>query len=312
MANENTFDVSLLDNENHRAAAIEKLSGSGFVVKSKDEYGKSMSEFLKSLSHEDERVNHLIAPVVRREREAIDGLAKELFPDAQKLKTDDGKTESHLDFLKRTVSSKLEELNKKASKGVSDEQLKKDFDDYKMTNSKELNKLRDQLKSKDLEILQKDITFDVNRSISKREGKFSNDERVKPLIDAHVEAVQRKALEMKPEFRQIGDTKVLVFIDENGSIKYKDGNPYTVDVFVEESLAPIMEKGITIQGAGTGADKDKQSGGGFNIPETINTQIELDEYITAAPPKGLGLNLNDLEVLKKRKEVIKARNLPLQ
>lgn len=306
------FDASLLDNESHRAAAIEKLTGSGFVVKSKDDYSKSMGEFLKGLSHEDERVNHLIGPVVRREREAIDNLAKELFPDAQKIKDDEGKTESHISFLKRNFQTTIESLSEKAKKGVSDEQLKKDFDDYKLTSSKELNKLREQLRTKDLEILQKDVTFDVNRSISERKGKFSNDERIKPLIDTHVESVRRKALDMKPEFRQIGDNKVLVFIDENGSIKYKDGNPYTVDVFVNESLAPIMDAAVKIEGAGTGADKDKQTSGSFSVPETIKTQVQLDEYITADPPKGLGLSLNNLDVLKKRKEIIESRKLSLQ
>ncbi len=303
---ENAFDPSLLDNEDVRKAAIEKLSGSGFVVKPKDQFDASMNDFIKGLSHEDDRVSHLVAPVVRREREAVENLAKEFFPDAQKLVID-GKTESHLDFLKRNLSGKISELSDKAKKGVTDADLIKNFDDYKSTSSAKYKKAEQQINELNAKLLQKDIIFEVDKSIAKREGKFSNDERLKPLIQTHVDSAKRQAMEMKPEYRQIGESKVLVFIDENGSIKYKEGDPYTVDRYIDETLAPIMEQERNLGGTGTGADKDKGNSG-FVVPANIKNKIELDEYISSE----LKLSLKDPEVLKKRKEIIDARKLSLK
>lgn len=305
MADENTFDPSLLDNEAHRSAAIEKLSGSGYVVKSRDDYNSSMNDFLKGLSHEDERVNHILAPVVRREREPLETWVKEITG-IDKIHVDD-KPEKALPYAQRAIKAKIDELTEKAKKGVTNEQLIKDFDDYKGSTAQKIKLLEKQLKEKDASLLQKDVIFDINTSIAKREGKFSSDERIKPLIKTQVEMAKRQALEMNPEYRQVGENKVLVFIDENGSVKYhNDGNPYTVDKFIDEQLAPILEQDHQQQGAGTGADQD-QGKHGFAIPSTIKTVTELDDYITET----LNLSLSDKEVLKKRNEIKESRKLKL-
>jgi hypothetical protein len=308
MANNNTFDPSLLDNEEVRTSVVDSLSQRGFVVKSNDEYNQSMNDYLSGLSHEDDRLNGVIAPVVKRERENVELMVKELFPDAKKIVNSDGKTESHIDFMKRNYLSQKESLEERAKKGLSSDQLKKDFDDFKMSKSNEIKRLQQQLEDKTNEILQKDVIFGINNSISKNESLFSKDERISPLVKTVVESAQRNALERKPEFRKIGKDgeRVLVFVDEYGSPEYKNGVPYTVDVFIEESLSPIMDKGRKVEGTGTKPDQKQNTGYVFNPPADIKTQVELDEWMIEEK-----LSLSDKNIAETRTKIISDRGLKL-
>lgn len=299
------FDPKILEDENVRNTVVSSLSEKGFIVKAKDDYNKSLEDYVRTLSPEDEKVSHIIGPVVRREREPLENLVKELT--GLEKTSIDGKTEKALDYAKRALSEFTNSLNEKAKKGITNDQLIKDFDDYKVSVSSKLKASEKKIEELNATLLQKDVIFDIKNSIAKREGKFSNDEKIKGLIPEIVNSVQRQAMELKSEYRELGGQKILAIIGENGSILMNDktGNPLTVDDWIEAKLAPVMEVGKNQPGAGTGADQ--QDKGSFPIPDTIKTQVQLDDYLK----NELKLDYKDKDVLEKRAKIIKDRGLRL-
>lgn len=304
---EPTFDVKVLDTEAHRTAAIAHLSGSGFVVKPKEEYDKSLNEFIKGISHEDERIKHIADPIVRRERESVETMVKKYFPDAAKKVLDDGKTEPAVSYAERVFTSEIEKLREQAKKGVTNEQLLKEYDEFKVSASTKEKAWAKKIEELNATLLQKDVTFDIGKSIAKREGKFSNDEKLKPIIPSIVESVQRKASELKTSYRELDGKKILVLLEENGSVRMnpKTGNFLTMDDFIEEQLAPVMDVGKVVTGAGTGADGNKV--GNVPIPETVKNQQQLQEYME----KTLKLDMLDPKVVAQFNEIVKQRGLKL-
>ena len=248
------------------------LKDGGYVVRTKEEDSTAMKTFLEGLSHEDERVNHLIGPVTRKERESFEATVKELTG-LDKVQVD-GKLETALDYAKRAFGETKKTLELKAQEGVKDDELKnklaqleKDFEDREKVWRK---------KEQDREKEFKKLGFQskVESYIS---GKQMKDGLDSNLLNSHISVVKQEALNSTFETRKLGEENLEVLIDTNGSVKYdSDGNPMTLGRFIDGKLSSYYHENRQINGNGT---QKPQANNGDPAPFSMNPNIKTRGHL---------------------------------
>ena len=272
------------------------LQDGGFIVRSKEDDSKAMKSFLDGLSHEDERVNHLIGPVTRRERESFEATVKELTG-MDKISVD-GRTETALDYAKRAFGETKKSLEDKANEGVKDAELKtkydtvvNDFDQYK----KETEKIRQNHK---LELQQ----FEIKSIIDAEANKLRFKDGIDPeLLKTFTNHVKQEVLDSKPQKRTIGNEELLVLVEDSGSIRYaEDGNPLTIDRFLTGKLSKYLHEDRVITGSGTEKPDTSGKTSQFVMDPTIDSKPKLVKALLDA-----GLKDGSEEYMKLYKEYSK-------
>lgn len=272
--------IKIGDHELKTQEVAKALQDAGHIVRTKEEDSKAMQTFLEGLSHEDERVNHLIGPVTRKERESFEEAVKDLTG-MDKISVD-GKIETALDYAKRAFGETKKNLELKAQEGVKDDELKnklaqieKDFADAEKNWKK-----KEQEREKEL----KQIGF-KSRVESYISGKQMKDDLDTDLLNSHINLVKQEALNSQFETRKLGEEDLEVLISSNGSVDYDNsGNPMTISRFIDSKLSKYYHEDRRMNGNGTKNPEGGSKRGEFSMNPDIKTRSQL---ITSLEESGL-------------------------
>ena len=283
--------VKIGEHELQTQDVTKALQDGGLIVRTKEEDTSAMQTFLQGLSHEDKRVDHLVGPVTRRERESYEAMVKE-FTGLDKIQVD-GKLETALEYGKRAFGETKKALELKAQEGVKDDELKnklaqveKDFSDAEKVWKK---------KEQDREKEFKKLGFQ-SRVESYISGKQMKDGLDSNLLNSHINMVKQEALNSQFEKRNLGgEESSEVLIDSNGSVKYDDtGSPMTLGRFIDSKLSTYYHEARQVNGNGTKKPEADPGNQPFTMGPDVKTRIQLVEKLKAAGLKESSKEYMDL------------------
>lgn len=256
------------------------LQDGGFVVRTKDQDLEAKTNFVKGLSHEDERVTHIVDPLLKRERTAFEDIIKK-HTGKDRLVIDN-KPQNAFEYGDWALDNMKSELESKAQKGVKDEQLKtdyetlkRDYEDFKKLKVKESEEHKRELGKLTL-------STDIEKAMSKLQFKEDIDNT---LLNTYLTQIKSDILQNPPQKRDaVSDGKELVFIEDSGSIQLgEDGNPLTLDRFLNSRLDPYLHKDRVVKGSGIKKPSDTPgSVKEFSMSSSINSRSALIKALTDA------------------------------
>lgn len=260
--------IKIGETELKTSEVTQVLKDSGFVVRTKEEDDTSRDKYLQGLSSSDEKVKHIIGPIVRSEREGFENLTKELTG-LDKVSVDEPAKE----YAKRAFGEIKKSLEAKAKEGITDSELKAKIDQVEkdFADREKVWKKKEQERESEFKKLGFQSKIDSYISSKKLKDDLDQD-----LLKSHLNSIKNEALTSSFEERKLGEETLGVFIDSHSSVRYDDnGDPLTLERFIDGKLSKYYHEDRKLNGNGTkltdssGGDKTFSMSGDIKYKEDL-------------------------------------------